>query len=170
MLGQSFAPLMDPAQRQQPVSPTGLSGAQEPIKILNLRMPRVAGAGAPAPQALLNSPGSAALPQAAGANPVIAAILRAVLGQFAPSQMAAPSAPSGFMGGIAGRTEPIPGVPGGYTVPEPGQSGGYIPAIHYQQPPLPGGTAGPNPSMPQGNPNRPQPGHDFPMPYGRMNR
>lgn len=155
MIGQSFAPLGDPASQTRPQQ-SGAAGAQEPVRILNLRMPRVQGAGAPAPQALLTSPGSAALPQSVGANPTIEAILRAVLGHFAPQQMAAPSAPSGFMG----QGPPSQGS-GPSNIP-------YTPAIHYQKP-LPGGTAGPDiqsgPATPQqrrtegkwGLPERPEP-------------
>ena len=130
MIGQSFAPIGDPNMQRPSGGPGGIApGAQEAIKVLNLRIPRVAGAGAPAPQALLEGGGSGALPQQPN-NPIIQAILQAVLGHFAPQQQSAPSAMGGGM----------PGTPGPL-----GQSGPQLPnpKINYQ--PLPGGTAGPNP-------------------------
>jgi len=136
MIGQSYAPLGDPTQqRPSGMSPQG--GPQQAIKILNLRMPRVQGAAAPAPAALLNSPGSGGLPQPPmmggpqggpsqqPTNPILDAILRAVLGGYQPPQQSAPSAPGG-------------GVPSSPNLP--------VPAVHYQPPP--GGTAGPNPVDP----------------------
>jgi hypothetical protein len=147
MIGQSFAPMGDPTQRPQ--ADAGGQGPQEAIKILNLRMPKVAGAGAPAPQQLLNGMGSAGLPQQNANNPMIEAILRAVLGHLSPQMQAAPSAmgggvPGGMPGGMPGPQGPAPKLP--------------MPGVHYQ--PLPGGTAGPNPSMrsPQEH-----------MPTGKMN-
>lgn len=140
MLGQSFAPLGDPMQQQRPSGPGGPGGAQEAIKILNLRMPRVAGAGAPAPQALLEGAGSAGLPQQQN-NPVINAILAAVLGHFQPQLQAAPTAMGGFMSQA----------PQGSQAPT---SPKYDPVIRYQDDPnakgapVPGGTAGPGPGVP----------------------
>ena len=130
MLGQTFAPLFDP-QGQKQAGPQGQTGAPQAIQTLNTRLPRVLGANAPAPAALLNSPGSAALPTDT-MNPVIEAILKAVLGHFSPQQMAAPSAPGGMSS-----VPPLP-MPGGPSLPT-----NYTPKIEYQ--PLPGGTAGPNP-------------------------
>jgi hypothetical protein len=148
-LGQSFAPLgNDPMQQARPGgAPGGPGGAQQAIKVLNLRMPRVAGAGAPAPQALLEGAGSAGLPQQQGMSPVIQAILQAVLGHFTPQQQSAPSAMGGMMPGPQG--------PGG------SQSAPQMPtpAIHYQ--PLPGGTAGPNQPLPERR--------NQPTPPGKMN-
>lgn len=147
MIGQSFAPLGDPNQMQRPGGPSGTSdGAQQAIQVLNYRMPHFgANAPTPAPQALLNGAGSAGLGQ--GGNPVIDAILKAVLGHFAPQQQAAPSAPGGMVPGSGPMIDnpPSPQLP--------------TPAVHYQ--PLPGGTAGPNPTQD----NRPQ-NH---YPPGRLN-
>lgn len=131
MIGQSFAPLGgDPMMRPGGQGGQG-SGAQQAIQVLNYRMPRVAGAGAPAPQALLEGAGSAGLPQQNAMNPTIAAILQAVLGHMQPQQQQAPSAPGG-------------------QAPPPAQMPN--PRINFQ--PLPGGTAGPNPQQP---PQRPGP-------------
>lgn len=127
MLGQTFAPLFDPSQKQQAGGPQGQTGAQQAIQTLNTRLPRFSGGQLPAPMALLTSPGSAGLPS--GISPIIEAILRSVLGPgMGAGQAAAPSAPSGFMGGSGGSSPaPLP-----------------LPAVHYQPPP--GGTAGPNPT------------------------
>lgn len=126
-IGQSFAPLGSDPMQPKPGGPSGSApGAQQAIKVLNLRMPRVAGVGAPAPQALLEGAGSAGLPQQQGMSPVIAAILQAVLGHFQPQQQGAPSAPGGMQ-------QAAPQMP--------------TPAVHYQPPP--GGTAGPGPRVPQ---------------------
>lgn len=129
MLGQSFAPLFDPSQRQQN-GPQGQAGAQQAIQTLNTRLPRFSGGALPAPMPLLTSPGSGGLPD--GFSPIIEAILRTVLGpRMGGSQMAAPSAPSGFMGGSpSGGSQPPAPLP--------------LPAVHYQPPP--GGTAGKNPT------------------------
>lgn len=138
MLGQSFAPLGNDPTQQKPGGPSGNQGAQQAIQVLNTRLPRVVGAGAPAPQALLQGAGSAGLPSPQGVNPIVQAILQAVLGHFAPQQQSAPSAMGGMVpGGMPG------GMPGGGM---PAPSGPLpklpTPALHYQ--PLPGGTAGPN--------------------------
>jgi len=95
-IGQTFAPIGNPMQRPNGTAgtPAGLSGVQQAIKILNLRMPRVQGAAAIAPTLLLNSPGAGGLPQP-GRDPILDAILRGVLGGYAPPQQTAPSAPGG---------------------------------------------------------------------------
>jgi len=147
MIGQTFAPIGDPMQ-QRPGGPQGQQGAEQAIQVLNTRLPRVVGAGAPAPQALLSGAGSAGLPQQT-VSPVLQQILQAVLGHFAPQQMSAPSAPGGMvmgagMGSMSG--------PAGPAAPLP------MPAVHYQPPP--GGTAGPSPV--DRRPDTPQPG-------GKMN-
>lgn len=67
------------------------AGVQEAIKVLSLRMPRVVGASAPAPSALLNAPGSGGNPQI---DSVVNQILQRVMGSGgqAPTN-AAPSVP-----------------------------------------------------------------------------
>lgn len=133
MIGQSFAPLFDPQGQKPAGGPQGgPSGPPQAIQTINTRLPRVLGAGAPAPAALLNSPGSAGLPME-NISPIIQAILQSVLGHFSPQQMSAPSAPGGF-GGVT--PLPMPGAP-------PQIPGGGKPKVEYE--PLPGGTAGPNP-------------------------
>lgn len=143
MIGQTFAPTGgDPTQR-----PSGPSGAQDAIKILNLRYPRVQGAAAPAPQALLEGAGSAGLPQQNAVNPTIEAILRAVLGgQFSAPQPHAPSAPGGMM---PNAVAPPPSVQTGGQTGGQAPGGKLTPAVHYQ----------PNP--PQGQAlGQPQSGND----------
>jgi len=114
MIGQSFAPLMNPNQpKPSDKGPAGSisPGAQQAIKVLNLRIPRVAGVGAPAPQALLEGKGSAGLPQPSPTNPIIDAVLKAVLGHFTPQQQAAPSAMGGNVAsGMFGGPLPTPNV------------------------------------------------------------
>ena len=138
MIGQSFAPLGDKT-RPQSGGPGGSGGPQEAIQVLNMRMPRFPGAGAPAPQALLQGAGSAGLPQQS-INPVIQAILKAILGRFSPQQQAAPSAQGGMVPG--GNLQPT-GQPGGFESPglqSPMPSFQMpTPALHYQEPSAPGG-------------------------------
>ncbi len=145
MIGQSFAPLPG-GTATGPGGPAGggggaQGGPQEAISVLKLRFPKLFGASAPAPSQLLTSPGSGGLPaQGMGQSPAIQAILQAVLGSFKQGGMAAPSAPGGMMGsmlggggggGAAGAPGPMPQMP--------------MPRVDYiPQPPMPGGTAGPN--------------------------
>jgi len=107
-IGQSFAPLGSPNQNR-PGGPEGTGGVGQAISTLNLRYPRVQGAAAIAPSALLNSPGSAGLSQ--GINPTLAAILQAVLGRITPQQ-SAPSAPGGMTPGSIPPPRVVPIVPG----------------------------------------------------------
>lgn len=131
MLGRTFAPLFDPSQRQPQGGPQGQDGAQQAIQTLTTRLPRVVGAGAPAPQALLTSPGSGGLPSE-NISPVIQAILQAVLGHFSPQQQSAASAQGGMM-----PQSLIPNVKYQYPGPGPGT------------PPPPGGDSGAEPPPPQ---------------------
>jgi hypothetical protein len=135
MIGQSFAPLGN----GMPAKPDGggvAPGAQQAIKVLNLRLPRVVGSGAPAPGALLNAQGASGLPSA-GTNPMLEALIHAVMGGYAPATGAGPTP------GASGPSSPLP-------MPSAPVSNAPVslpnPAIHYQ--PLPGGTAGPNPKFP----------------------
>lgn len=127
MIGQTFMP-QGQGVTERPQGPDNQAGVQQAIKILNLRMPRVAGAGAPAPQALLEGMGSAGMPQQAS-SPILQAIIQAVLGHFQPQQMGAPSAMGGFQ--QQGPSQ------GSMSLPQ-----NVTPRINYH--PLPGGTAGPN--------------------------
>lgn len=100
MIGQSFAPLGDPNNptRQQGGNGQASNPVQEAIRVLSLRLPRVLGAGTPAPGVLLNSPGGSMLPGLPGAtggapaNP-LTTILRQLFGPTvgAPSMMGAPA-------------------------------------------------------------------------------
>ena len=73
-------------QRQSGGQP---SGVQEAIKVLSLRLPKVLGARAVSPQALLSSPGS-------GGNPRVDSVVNTVLSRMFPTG-APPSAPSAPM-------------------------------------------------------------------------
>jgi hypothetical protein len=126
MLGQSFAPLGDPNDPEQSQRPDG-NGVQEAIRTMSLRLPRVLGAGAPAPAELLTGLGGAAL------NNPLAALLTQLIGQL-----------SGQQGG------------GAPTAPTP-TTDGLKPKLHYQEtdpttlpPPAPPG----RPRFP-GGPQRP---------------
>lgn len=102
MLGQSFAPLgNDPQQRPQ--GGIGGSPIQEAIRTLSLRVPRWTGGGtAPAPQALLQSPGMGGMPGMSGTeNPIMQALMRMIQGGFGggmPSMMSqgGPQMPGGM--------------------------------------------------------------------------
>lgn len=86
MLGQTFAPLFDPSQKQQQLGSQSQAGAQQAIQTLNTRLPRFSGGYTPAPLPLLTSPGSAGLPTE-HISPIIQAILQSVLGHFSPQQI-----------------------------------------------------------------------------------
>lgn len=87
--GVSFQPgsLDQEQQRRQATNGTA-QGVQEAIKVLSLRLPKVVGAQAAAPQALLQSPGS-------GGNSHVDSIVQSVLSKIFPqSGGPAPSAPT----------------------------------------------------------------------------
>jgi hypothetical protein len=141
MIGQSFAPLAGGSKPKQPGGGGANSGAQQAIKVLNLRIPRVVGQGAPAPQPLLMSPGAGGVPMPGGQRPGLT--------------------PGGAPGGAPGSPGDAP--PFGLEEiikilfgnnPPPGGDTGKPPdpKINYQ--PLPGGTAGPGPRGPVENPRR----------------
>lgn len=152
MIGQNFSPT-DQTMGQRP-QPTGaVDPLQQAIQVLQLRMPHVYGANAPAPSPLLQSQGAPM-----GFN--LQAVLQHLLG-IAPQQG------MGLPGGTAG-PGPMAPIPSGPRVELPPGSGGpaaggtappFTPAVHYQPPPMPpGGTAGPGPIGPYvnrpGPPNR----------------
>ena len=87
MFGVNFQPGYGNGNDQQRESrPSGGSGVQEAIKILSLRLPKVVGAQAAAPMALLTSQGS-------GGNPRVDGVVNQVLsrmGVMKPGQPAAP--------------------------------------------------------------------------------
>lgn len=86
--GVSFQPgsLEQEQQRRQSQNGTA-QGVQEAIKVLSLRLPKVVGAQAPAPSALLQSQGS-------GGNSRVDSIVQSVLSKFFPGQGSpAPAAP-----------------------------------------------------------------------------
>lgn len=97
--GVSFQPgSQDERNRINPNAPNGTQeGVQDAIKVLSLRLPKVVGAQAIAPNALLRSEGS-------GGNPRVDSIVGNVMQKFFPSDGAtamAPGAPmseTGFRG------------------------------------------------------------------------
>lgn len=87
--GVTFAPYQDPSGQNASVTPI-----QQAIKMISLRIPRVAGAAAPAPAALLNSPGGAGRPDVHSA--VLQTILKTIMGGSLPmSDQAPPVSPVG---------------------------------------------------------------------------
>ena len=92
-LGLSFLPTGNASARGGEAGPAG-GRLEDVLRILSLRMPKFAGAGAIAPDALLNSPGGAGLPSGGGTggDPLADAIARTVLGNL-PGGGTTPGAP-----------------------------------------------------------------------------
>lgn len=90
--GVNFQPGLQPDRQAQPNSgsnPSGSSqGVQEAIKVLSLRLPKVVGANAVAPSALLQSQGS-------GGNSRVDSIVESVLRKYFPQAAQGPSQPQG---------------------------------------------------------------------------
>lgn len=93
MIGVSFQPGTSEADQMKRREQTGSAqGVQEAIKVLSLRLPKVVGAQAAAPQALLTAPG-------AQGNPNVDSIVESVLskmfgqGRQQPTAPGAPGAP-----------------------------------------------------------------------------
>lgn len=85
MIGASFQPGLDERERMQGqpgARPNAGGGVQEAIKVLSLRLPKVVGAQAVSPQALLSSQGSRG-------NRSVDSIVESVLQQMFPSGGAA---------------------------------------------------------------------------------
>lgn len=151
-LGLSFSPFntAQPQNVQGAGQPGAAPSAQDAIRVLSLRLPRVVGAGALAPGPLLNAPGGAAF---GGSGFNLEQLLQLLFGQrpgqmgIEPGTMRQPmTSPMGSLFG--GAMMPQPGLP------MPGPDRGKAPAP-YVQPgqgelpianPLPGGTAGPGPA------------------------
>lgn len=129
-LGISFAPTAQNAQDSQRSG--ALDGIPQAIRILSLHMPRILGARALAPDALMNAPGGN------GMDPYLSALFQTLSKTMAP-QTGMPQGPG-----------PMPEMPQN---PQPGQ--GAPPPRIFQ--PLPGGTAGPNPAPPERPSWRPDP-------------
>ena len=103
--GVSFQP-NDPQRSERGSGPNASNapqGVQEAIKILSLRLPRVVGARASSPQALLSSPG-------AGGNPRVDSVVNQVMQKFFPTAS-------------MGAMPPVPGAPPTLGQPRPGVSG-----------------------------------------------
>lgn len=168
--GATFAPFPDPSGRNANINPV-----QQAIQLLSLRIPRVVGAAAPAPAALLNSPGSGGRPDVHSA--VLQSVLRTIMAQPEALGVSAPppspvtvppldappvatEAPAPIVPPTRGG-EPGPGAPPPSPFPEPrrdapvpqvpvGPSIGGKPKFDFIPEPdavgsLPGGTAGPGP-------------------------
>jgi hypothetical protein len=154
-IGASFAPGQDPNQQQQ-----GSQGVplQEAIRLLALRLPRVFGAQAVSPGALLSGPGGSAL-----GNPLAALVLQSLMpamGQEPPSPQQASPSPGPTAGPMpGGKVKPagLPGgMPGGPPMPGPGPMmpsapmgpppAAFVPMpkinVIPNQPPPPGGGGG----------------------------
>jgi hypothetical protein len=168
-LGISFSPF---AQQPNGASQTGYNPSapaspQDAIRTLSLRLPRVVGASAPAPQALLNSPGSAAF-GAAGNN------LDQLMAQlFGPNRRLLPGGgtfnerpPQGDLGlgglfGMGSGGAASPNATGsGYQPPMPWDTGasGPLPGFTFEKPPTGEGDANvPPPPLrgPNGEPYQP---------------
>jgi hypothetical protein len=97
--GVSFEPGQPGSQNTQ--KPAGNTGVQEAIKVLSLRLPKVVGARAMAPQALLDSPGS-------GGNPRVDSVVAQIMGRMfptgAPSPSPAPNGPTVTGSALSGTT------------------------------------------------------------------
>lgn len=102
-LGLSFAPTASAGERMRLGDRQG--GLQQAVKLLSLRMPRVVGARAIAPQALLQSPGAMGGPPI---NAVIASVLRSVLG---PEAAGLPSGPPPAVPPPTAPQRPLPEMP-----------------------------------------------------------
>ena len=91
--GVSFQPgSLDQKRQQMQANGQSSEGVQEAIKVLSLRLPKVVGAQAVAPSALLRSQGS-------GGNPHVDSIVERVLSKMFPGQGGpAPAAPMMPMG------------------------------------------------------------------------
>lgn len=146
MLGQTFAPLGDPNDLQDPRrNAPSASPVQEAIKLLSLRIPRWTGSGtAPIPQPLLTGPGSAGLPTAE--NPIEQMLRKLLLGGI----------PTGGDQSVA--SQPRPSVPPPHVTPGLDGDGGQLPVpkITISEPPAP-------------DPEPPQPRTPFPRRYGHKN-
>lgn len=130
-LGISFAPTQEQSELGNRTG--GLEGIPQAIKVLSLRMPRVQGAQAPAPGALLNARGGQ------GLDPFLSALMQTLARTLAPSL--------GDMGG--GMPQQAMGQQmGSLSMPQVSAPPKVI--FNQPNPPLPGGTAGPGPS--QGGP------------------
>jgi hypothetical protein len=134
-LGLSFLPGANGPSRNE-AGPAG-GRLEDIVRILSLRLPKVLGARAIAPEALLTSPGGSALPSGGGTggDPIADMIAQSVL-QNMPSAGAVGTAnPAGsFAPGIFGGAEggPPPSPPKPRIIP-------------IEEPPV-GGTAGPDPN------------------------
>jgi len=102
--GVNFQPGLQDQQAQpnSGSSPSGSSqGVQEAIKVLSLRLPKVVGANAVAPSALLSAQGSGGNPRV---DSIVEQVLRKYFPQAAQGPQAMPNAPSNAVNVSGGAT------------------------------------------------------------------
>jgi len=149
-LGISFSPF---AEQPNGASPTGYNPSapapQSAIQLLSLRLPRVVGAAAPAPQALLRSPGSAVFGSAGNNLDQLMALL------FGPNRRLPgggsfnerPASGDLGLGGLfglgggasapsdAGQPASVSNAPGSVYEPLPWERSAPLPGFTYSKPP-----------------------------------
>lgn len=156
--GVNFQPgSFDQEQQRQRSQNGSAQGVQEAIKVLSLRLPKVVGAQAVSPRALLSSPGS-------GGNPRVDSLVQSVLSRMFGQQGGAPSAPMVPPQSNTMPTEPpvrFDGVGGGFQPKREQTADTNMPRSYWESfpsPPPPNVIVGPPP--PGGAPRPPE------MPYG----
>ena len=110
MMGVSFDPASEDQQRTTGTTPPP-TGVQEAIRVLSLRLPRVVGANAVAPSALIGSPGGSGR---------VDSIVQQVLSRYFPTGAgAAPAGPGGPPPApVLSAPRPTMPSPGGPRVPQ----------------------------------------------------
>src|SRR3990167_10301958 len=129
MIGVNFQPGTDP--NGQADSRRASTPVQEAIKVLSLRLPRVVGANAISPQALLSSPGS-------GGNPRVDSVVNTILQRMFPSGFEKPPAGQAPMipptlGPGPNESRPMPSQPPATIAPFPIRR--ERPSVDYAPPP-----------------------------------
>jgi hypothetical protein len=130
MIGVSFDPAQEGQYNQQGSGPNASSaprGIQEAIKILSLRLPRVVGANAVSPQALLSSPGSSGR-----VDSIVNQIMARYFPQGVTQSPMAPMAPAGV-------NQQMPFQPKQTFLPPSGGTtiGGKTPSVKVDEPTSP---------------------------------
>lgn len=136
-IGMTFAPTNHTTdERRGPTTPP----IQEAIRLLSLQLPRVTGASAPTPTALLAGSGGGRF-GGSTSNPIIEQLLRAIFGGRSPmagplpglpapglpSMPSRPVFPSFTMGAPMPRLPEAPPMPGPSAAPEPPSPGHFEP-------------------------------------------
>lgn len=120
--GATFAPFSDPSGQNASTVPV-----QQAIQLLGMRVPRSVGAAAPAPAALLTSPGSSGRPDVHSA--VLQTILKTIMGQGMPQADTPP--PTSLT--AAAPPSPGGGVPSPFSAP-PRDTGVTVPTSNVPTP------------------------------------